>query len=48
MNYVIVGEWVIREAKDGKVSITHVSGEGGEFDADKFEQVIREFFNREF
>ena len=48
MNYVIVGEWVIREAKDGKLVISHVSGESGEFDAAKFAEVIAEFFNREF
>ena len=32
----------------GKLSITHESGEGGEFDAAKFEACVAEFFRENF
>ena len=48
MKYIVIGDWTIHSEDGETVYIEHVSGEGGEFDADKFAEVIAEFFNREF
>ena len=44
---MMLGEYVLA-MHNGTLTITHESGEGGEFDAKKFEAHVAKFFNKEF
>jgi hypothetical protein len=43
-----IGPFVIHITASGKLAIHHDSGEGGEFNMERFVAHIQEFFNREF
>lgn len=45
---VQVGAFNIRYQRPGKVWIERESGEGGEFDTEKFEAVVRAFYGEHF
>ena len=44
---LIVGEFQLR-VTNGRFSIHHNSGEGGEFNLAEFEKVVKEFFDENF
>jgi hypothetical protein len=49
MKKIIIGDLTISEPNEsGHVWIQKKCGEGSEFDADKVEKAIREFFDEEF
>lgn len=45
---VVIGEMTVRRMRVGKVWLTNGIGEGMETGVEKLEQVLKEFFNREF
>jgi len=45
---LILKKFRIQHYSDGKFWITHNSGEAGEFDIDKFEDVIQKFYEDNF
>jgi hypothetical protein len=43
-NAIRIGEFLISVLNNGKVLISNDDGEGGEFSAEKFEEMVSKFF----